>query len=57
MLDESDVSTIALSTTEVSEKSTDEGKSVSRHADYPQDGGVTAWLQVLACWLLFMNTW
>jgi hypothetical protein len=22
-----------------------------------QDGGLTAWLQVFACWLLFMNTW
>jgi hypothetical protein len=22
-----------------------------------QDGGFTAWLQVFACWLLFMNTW
>jgi hypothetical protein len=22
-----------------------------------QDGGKRAWLQVLGCWLLFMNTW
>ncbi|ORY12331.1 major facilitator superfamily transporter [Clohesyomyces aquaticus] len=22
-----------------------------------QDGGLTAWLQVFGCWLLFMNTW
>jgi hypothetical protein len=21
------------------------------------DGGIAGWLQVFACWLLFMNTW
>jgi len=26
-------------------------------APIQQDGGVTAWLQVFGCWLLFMNTW
>ncbi|KAF2114285.1 major facilitator superfamily domain-containing protein [Lophiotrema nucula] len=25
--------------------------------DIRQDGGLTAWLQVFGCWLLFMNTW
>ncbi|KAF2256088.1 major facilitator superfamily transporter [Trematosphaeria pertusa] len=26
-------------------------------AEIRQDGGLVAWLQVFACWLLFMNTW
>ena len=25
--------------------------------DLPMDHGLTAWLQVLACWILFANTW
>jgi hypothetical protein len=25
--------------------------------EHIQDGGLEGWLQVFACWLLFMNTW
>jgi hypothetical protein len=29
----------------------------TRDPEIRQDGGLTAWSQVFACWLLFMNTW
>ena len=31
--------------------------AIDEHHHIRQDGGSTALLQVLACWLLFMNTW
>lgn len=32
-------------------------KSQTTDHEIRQDRGLTAWLQVFACWLLFMNTW
>ncbi|KAF2686340.1 MFS general substrate transporter [Lentithecium fluviatile CBS 122367] len=36
---------------------TSDSTSDTEDASIQQDGGMTAWLQVLGCWLLFMNTW
>jgi hypothetical protein len=34
-----------------------ENRSEDTELEVRQDSGLTAWAQVFACWLLFMNTW
>jgi hypothetical protein len=35
----------------------EEASESSTIIDNPPDGGLTAWLQVVASWMIFFNTW
>ncbi|KAH7138727.1 major facilitator superfamily transporter [Dendryphion nanum] len=51
------VYTKSVTATQIVEYSTDNAHVDHECNQIRQDGGKTALLQVLACWLLFMNTW
>ncbi|KAF1947196.1 major facilitator superfamily transporter [Clathrospora elynae] len=42
---------------ELSSGSKEEHPAPSQEEEVKQDGGLQGWLQVFACWLLFINTW
>jgi hypothetical protein len=35
----------------------DRSAAESREPEHRMDGGITAWLQVLGSWILFLNSW